>query len=418
MRILLSAYACRPNAGSEPAQGWGWATNLAARGHEVHVLVADRNQESIEEGLREDAVPNLYFTYVPVRFSWAKKSEALHYALWQTAALKAARDLCRRVRFDIIHHVTYASIHVPSQLFRLGIPIVFGPVGGGQTAPDEMLLYFGRDRHKERARTAFTRALIVSPLHRLSLSRTDFALAANSDTLNLLRQMGSKRVSLMCDTAIPQGYFADAPRTYMDHPRPLRLIWAGRMLPRKALSLALDAMHAVRTDATLTIAGDGISPQIVRDMISTRKLMHRVFWEGRRLSWSELRRAYSEHDVMLFTSLRDSFGSQVLEAMAMGLPVIALDRSGVRDHVPTNASIKIRVGNPGQTVQYLAEAIETFALLPAKAKSEMSRNAWNFAKSMSWAARMELVETVYERLCAGRTPLEGASPSRLAIAET
>ena len=50
MRILLSAYACRPNAGSEPGVGWNWATHLAARGMEVHVLVAKRNQGPVEAG--------------------------------------------------------------------------------------------------------------------------------------------------------------------------------------------------------------------------------------------------------------------------------------------------------------------------------------------------------------------------------
>jgi glycosyltransferase involved in cell wall biosynthesis len=418
MRILLSAYACRANAGSEPAQGWGWATHLAGRGHEVHVLVAKRNQESVEAGLREEALPNLRFSYVPVRYDWAKRWEGLHYALWQAAALKAARELCSEVRFDVVHHVTYASIHVPSQLWRLGIPMVFGPVGGGQTAPADMLSYFGADQQKERLRTALTRALTASPLHRFCLARTGFVLAANSETLNLVRRMGCDRATVMCDTAVPNEYFAESPRTFPDKQRLLRLIWVGRMLPRKALSLALDVVREVKADVTLTIAGDGMDPQIVRQMIISRNLQHRVFWEGRRLSWSELRTAYSEHDAMLFTSLRDSFGSQVLEALAMALPVIALDLSGVRDHVPANASMKVRVSSSEATVRALADAIERFALLPGRVKSEMSKHALNFAQGMSWSARIEVVEKLYERLCARAAPLERTSRSRLAAAKT
>ena len=37
-RILLSAYACEPGKGSEPAVGWMWATELAGLGHEVWVI--------------------------------------------------------------------------------------------------------------------------------------------------------------------------------------------------------------------------------------------------------------------------------------------------------------------------------------------------------------------------------------------
>ena len=418
MRILLSAYACRPDTGSEPAQGWGWATHLAERGHDVHVLVAKRNQESIEAGQGRQAYPNLSFTYVPVRYDWAKKWEGLHYALWQPAALRAARELCSKVRFDVIHHVTYASVHVPSQLWRLGNPMVFGPVGGGQTAPADMLEYFGGEQHKERLRTILTRSLAASPLHRFCLARTDYVLAANSDTLELVRATGCDRASVMCDTAVPDEYLAEAPIRFQDRSGPLRLIWVGRMLPRKALSLALDVMREVKTDVTLTIAGDGLDPKIVRKLISSRGLQHRVFWEGRRLSSDELRSAFSQHDGMLFTSLRDSFGSQVLEAMAQALPVIALDLSGVRDHVPLNASMKVHVSTPVETVRALADTIDKYALLPGKVKSEMSRHALDFAKRMRWSERIAVIEKIYDKLCASAVPLPSSSGSSLVTAKT
>ena len=134
MRLLLSAYACRPNAGSEPGVGWSWATSLAARGIEVHTLVVERNRQAVEAGLKSTAIPNLHFHFVDVP-AWAKKFEALQYFYWQFAALKAARLLHTRLKFDVSHHVTYASVHVPSQLWRLEIPFVFGPIGGGQTTP-------------------------------------------------------------------------------------------------------------------------------------------------------------------------------------------------------------------------------------------------------------------------------------------
>src|SRR5215467_2096389 len=208
MRILLSAYACRPNAGSEPGVGWNWATHLAARGIEVHVLVAKRNQAPIEAGLRENHVPNLDFPYISVRNVWAKKNESLHHVFWQAAALKAAQGLSTKFRFELAHHVTYASVHVPTKLWRLGIPVVFGPVGGGQTAPASMLKYFGSDKRKEQCRSLLTKALKLSFFHRDWLKKMSYILAANADTLNLVRALGCKNTSLMCDTAISATYFA------------------------------------------------------------------------------------------------------------------------------------------------------------------------------------------------------------------
>jgi glycosyltransferase involved in cell wall biosynthesis len=413
MRILLSAYACRPNAGSEPGVGWNWATYLAARGIEVHALVAKRNEEPIKAGLRVNPVANLHFTYVPAPYEWAKKSEALHYVCWQAAALKAAKKLASEFQFQLAHHVTYASVHVPSQLWRLGIPVVFGPVGGGQTAPPSMLPYFGAEKYRERLRSSLTRALGLSPFHKQWLRRMSFVLAANRDTLNIVQALGCKNASLMCDTAIPSDYFAAAPRNFVERSGALRLLWVGRMLTRKALPLALDALQKVHKNVTLTIAGDGTDPQTVHEMVRDRSLQQRVFWKGSRLTYTDLQTAYADHDAILFTSLRDSFGSQVLEAMAMGLPIISVDLHGAHDWVPDGASLKVAVASPKKTVRNLADAIEKYASLSPLSRNQMSMHAWNFAKTQSWSARAEFCEKLYEEVLSRDAAPGSASASKV-----
>lgn len=431
MRLLLSAYACRPTTGSEPGCGWNWAIHLAARGIEVHVVVAKRNQEAIEAGLRSNPIANLHFSYVAVPYEWAKKSESLHYICWQVAALQAARELAGKFQFQLAHHVTYASLHVPTQLWRLGIPVVFGPVGGGQTAPTSMLSYFGAEKSKEQVRSTFTNALRFSPLHRQWLRRMSFVLAANRDTLNIVQTLGCKNTSLMCDTAIATDYFAERSRNDEDRDScernsqqrsgPLRLLWVGRMLTRKALPLALDALKEVRNNrannVTLTIAGDGMDHRTVHQMIQDRDLQRAVFWKGSRMIASELRKAYAEHDALLFTSLRDSFGSQLLEAMAMGVPTIALDLHGAHDWLPDVASIKVPVGCPEETVRNLAGAIEGYASLSPLSKNRMSMQAWNWAKTHTWSARAEVCERLYQNIVSGVPVLESASASKVAVAD-
>jgi glycosyltransferase involved in cell wall biosynthesis len=412
MRVLLSAYACRPNAGSEPACGWNWATHLAARGIEVHVLVAQRNQKVIEAAVGNSPIRNLHFNYVRVPWRWAARHEGLHYLCWQAAALAVARRLNNKARFHLAHHVTYASVHVPSQLWRLGIPVVFGPVGGGQISPASMLKYFGVERTKERFRTLLTRALTVSPLHKLWLRRMSFILAANRRTLHIVRSLGCENTELICDSGVPDDYFSAQPRNFAASSGALKLLWVGRMLTRKALPLALDAVNRVREDVTLTIAGDGMEPEAVQQMIRERGLQNKVFWKGSRLTLEELRQAYFEHDAMLFTSLRDSFGSQLLEAMATGLPIITLDLNGAHDFVPQGASLKVPIGSPEETVQNLAAAIDKYAGLSTRRRNRMSRRAWNFARTLSWSARAEFAERMYEEILS-RGPLKSASTSKV-----
>src|SRR3546814_19393658 len=60
-----------------------------------------------------------------------------------------------------------------------------------------------------------------------------------------------------------------------------------------------------------------------------------------RLTRSEMLRLVASSDVLLSTSLQDSFGSVVLEAMAAGVPVLTIDHQGVGTRIPGNAAIKV-----------------------------------------------------------------------------
>lgn len=61
LNILLSAYACEPNKGSEPGIGWNWAIEIAKRGHVVTVLTRGNNKSVITK--ETDLPQNLSFIY-------------------------------------------------------------------------------------------------------------------------------------------------------------------------------------------------------------------------------------------------------------------------------------------------------------------------------------------------------------------
>ena len=74
------------------------------------------------------------------------------YGRWQDAALRHVEAQAQQ--YDVAHHVTYGGLHLGSMLWRLPIPLVYGPVGGGQTAPASYWRYFGREWPSETLRTA------------------------------------------------------------------------------------------------------------------------------------------------------------------------------------------------------------------------------------------------------------------------
>ena len=403
MKLLLSAWACLPNRSTEPGNGWGWATELARLGIEVHVLTSAENRGLIEEYLQSNPIGGMYFWYIDSPLRWLT-GVRFGYILWQWSALKKARALHRVTKFDIAHHVTLGSVHVPSQLWRLGIPVVFGPVGGGQTAPHSMLSYFGRSEAAERRRTLLTRMLRHSPLHRAWLGRMTSVFVTNRDTLELVESLGRRDAKLMFDTALPASFRAAEPRRFSDRPVPLRLLWVGTIVPRKAISLTLDILAKANCPVTLTIIGDGIEPSLMSRLIADRGLSDRVLWSGRRLPFAEVRAAYLDHDALLFTSLRDSCAAQLLEAMAMGLPIITLDLHGAVDLVPVDAEYKIPVIDPEQVIRDAAAALDRFASLSGEERSRMSVAGWSFAQGMTYSNRAKQMETIYESVVASRQP--------------
>lgn len=397
VNILLGAYACLPNAGTEPGNGWNWATHLARRGMAVTVLTRADGRDQIEAYQRDHPIQNLEFVYVSVPEKYFRSRSVMHYMFWHWSAVKVAKALHRIRPFDIAHHVTYASLHVPTQLWRLGVPTVFGPVGGGQIAPASLLGYLRDAARSERLRTFVTRALPYSPFHRRSIQKMGAVLAANVDTTSLVRAMGRPDVNEMFDVAIAESFMPPTPPHLPERSSTLRLLWVGRIVPRKGLPIALDALAQVKGSVTLTIVGESPDEGKLRNEIADRGLTGRIHWAGQRLPWPQVKEMYLRHDALLFTSVRDTSGAQLLEAMALGLPVITLDLHGAKEIVPPDAGIKVPVNSVG-VARDLAAAMESFARLTAEQRAAMSLAAWTFASQNTWSARAEQASCVYDQL--------------------
>jgi glycosyltransferase involved in cell wall biosynthesis len=402
MKVLLSAYACRPNAGSEPGTGWNWALHLAEAGCEVYLFTAGRNRKSIDAFLQENPLPTLHPHYIDVPWMNPMSSGAVHYLLWQWITFRKAKALLHKFVFDVVHHVSYGAVHLPTQLWRLGIPTIFGPVGGGQTTPESLLPYFGGAEKSERRRTRVTHLLPRLWFYRAWMKRMSIVLATNKDTMAMAEKAGCRRVQLLCDTGSRQDFRAESPRVFSRNSS-LRLLWVGRFLPRKGLPLALDALAQTQAEVHLTLVGDGLPVATVERMIAERALEGRVHWKGERLPWMEVREAYAAHDAFLFTSLRDSFGAQNLEAMSVGLPVITLNLSGARDLIPEAAALKVPLGSTvKETVRNLSAAMDRLAGLPLEERNRMSESAWRRAQDFSWTVRAAFAKELYRSLLDNR----------------
>jgi glycosyltransferase involved in cell wall biosynthesis len=137
------------------------------------------------------------------------------------------------------------------------------------------------------------------------------------------------------------------------------LVYAGRLAPQKRLDVALDALAQVG-DTALLIAGEGPDEAEVRRHATARGLNGRVRFLGpqpRRVVFELLRAA----DAALLSSSWENFPHMVVEALAVGTPVLATAVGGVTEIVRDEENgLLVPAGDPaalaGAIRRYLADA--------------------------------------------------------------
>ena len=398
-KLLLSAFACDPTKGSEPGYGWNWAVGLAGEGYEVHCITRDVAKETIEKTVKPY---NVHFHYVVLPlglerlYSASQPTMYLYYILWQWQAYKTARRLHKQEPFDLAHHVTWGSLQMGSFLYKLNIPLIFGPAGGGQRAPAAFKNYFGKHWHAEQKREAVTKWMLrFNPACRQMFKKANMLLAANTETLAMAKTNGALNTSMVLDVALPESFYPQRQILKAPSKDQLRLLWTGRFLPRKGILLLLDVMKALKEypGITLTVVGDGEMKDAFLSKRVEYKLEKTVDWKGR-VSYEAIRDYYASHDVFFYTSLRDSGSLQLVEAMAFGLPIVCLHLHGQAIIVDDTTGIRCKCDTPETAIENLKQAIIYLYNHPDKVKN-MSEAAYNFAEQQKWQHKIGAIVNQY-----------------------
>lgn len=366
LKVLISAYACEPGKGSEPGLGWKLPREMAGM-HEVWVLTRANNQPAIEQELAQRPMPNLHFRYVDLP-SWARwwkrgpRGVQLYYYLWQMAAYVAARRLCRDVNIDIIHHVTFVKYWMPSFTSLLPRPFIWGPVGGGESAPAAFARDFSwRGKLYEAARSLARVAGEHDPFVRLTARRSAMALATTPETAARLRALGARNVQVYSESGVSDRELEDLDRHARVGIQPARFISMGRLLHWKGFHLGIRAFAQLDSSTIeYWIVGDGPERATLQRLAGELGVSARVtFWGS--LPREEAFAKLGKSTALIHPSLHDSGGMVCLEAMASGRPVVCLDLGGPAMQVTEDVGIRVAAIDPDQAVDALAAAMVDLA---------------------------------------------------------
>ena len=410
LRVLISAYACSPYQGSEPAVGWGFVQELATC-HDLWVVVEEvKFRADIERYLKEhpEFPTSVRFLFIRKRRNrWLRKiwppSYYRYYRKWHEDAFVLARNLHAEVGFDIAHQLTMVGFREPGFLWKLGIPFVWGPVGGMGVFPWRFLRIIG-----------FQSAIYYLGYNLVNIVQMRFLqrpqLAARAAGVGLItatpeNQLGALRFwncnsILLNEVGLPAANLSKEIRRRTPG-EPLRIVWAGLLIPRKALNLGLSALNLLHgRQWELHILGNG--PRIdawklLADQLGLLDRCHFHGWVGR----DDALNIMSTAHVMLITSLRDLSSTVTIEALAAGLPIVCLDHCGFADVVDDSCGIKVPVTTPDETINGIACALERLGS-NEDLRYQLATGALCRAERYSWSRKCKIVEALYGRVLGDR----------------
>jgi glycosyltransferase involved in cell wall biosynthesis len=135
-----------------------------------------------------------------------------------------------------------------------------------------------------------------------------------------------------------------------------KILIVARLAPEKGHDRLLEIFSELPSDYHLTIAGDGPLMETIAETIKELNLQHRVFMIGKICNVNQL---ISTHHVFALASYTEGFPNAALEALAVGIPVVAFKVGGITELIrPGFNGYIIEQGTPRIFRNYLIKAAE------------------------------------------------------------
>lgn len=420
MKVLLSTYACNPGTGSESGLGWNWVLQIA-RFHQVWVLTQTKERHRIEDALARKPIPNTHWIFCDLP-PWARFrkrghwGENLDYYMWQLWAYGIARRLHKQVQFDLVHHVTFVRYWMPSFLALLPVPLIWGPVGSGDSAPPGFVPNFSfKGRFAERARTLARCVCELDPFVRLTARRAVCAFAATNATQERMKGLGCIHVAIQPESALSVREIEWLGNLPPPNAERFRVLSIGRLIPSKAFDLSLRAFaafHRSFPNSEYWLIGDGPErARLAKIALVLEVDSHVRFWGT--LPREQVLEKLSECSVLVHPSLRESGGWVCLEAMAAARPVVCLNWAGPGVQVTPDTGIKINVSSPEQVVREMAAALVRLAADAELCRRLGQRGRERVAEHFNWERKGNLMEQVYQFVLAAAAAQKVVNPAAL-----
>lgn len=242
---------------------------------------------------------------------------------------------------------------------------------------------------------------LAQMLSRRQCNAVDLVIAPSRIMHDTLRGYGINSRIEVVPTGLPLGHFAqgNGPAFRQQHGisanRPMAL-YVGRVAHEKNLPLLLEMMQLLRTrqpDLLLVIAGEGPALPGLQRQVEKLGLQQQVRFIGYLDRQTALIDCYHAADVFVFPSVTETQGLVLLEAMACGVPVVAVAAMGAAEIVLSGkGALPVAA-----SASAFADGVASLMSQPEK-RASMATAARNWADQWSDQATAARLRDCYESL--------------------
>ena len=427
MRVLIVAEYASAQFGGEAILPLHYFRKLRSRGVEAILVVQDRTKEHLQTIFPHeqehihfipDNAMHIWLHKVGQRLSPRMSSVTtgmLSYLYTQTIQRRVVRQLVKAHQIDIVHQPVPVSPKQPSLMFDIGAPVVIGPMNGGMNFPPAF-----RSERSAVEKAILTAGRGVARWVNALLPgkrKASVLLVSNPRTRAALPKMSSKgRSPRILDLPengvdldlwqVPATFNADQshqasqasqPRLDERQPESTQFVFIGRLVDWKAVDLLLQAFQpiAAQTNATLEIIGEGVMRPVLETMVANLGLSDRVTFRGW-LAQPDCAESLQQASALVLPSLYECGGAVVLEAMAMGRPVIATNWGGPADYVDETCGILVDPTSRPDFIAGLTAAMLRLANSP-ELRESMGKAGFNKVRQQfSWDSKVDRILEIYK----------------------
>lgn len=411
MKVLIVAEHASARFGGEAALPLHYYRVLRARGVPVWLVTHARVRDELASLFPADIGTRILFIedgafhramwrlgrHLPQRLGYLTLGFASRLST-QWAQRRLARRLVREHAIDVVHQPMPVSPREPSLLFGLGAPVVIGPMNGAMQWPPA---FRGVEPRGTAVLVALGRAL-ANALNWLLPGKRRAArlLAANVRTRRALPADGP--VELLVENGVDLSLWS-APAAPSVTGAATRFAFVGRLVDWKAVDLLIDAFCAACREApmSLLIVGDGSEAPRLRALAARLGLQAtridepgRVWFAGWQAQ-TDAARLLATQQVLVLPSLLECGGAVVLEAMALGLPVIATDWGGPADYLDPSCGVLVPPASRDALIEGLAQAMRRLARDPALRRAMGEAGRAKAQRQFDWERKVDRMLDIY-----------------------